>query len=69
MTSSSRWRRSRSRSPEPIEYRRGDEVRLTTPGRVIFECEIERALEASVRGELGEPVVVDSALTKRELDA
>ena len=54
---------------EPIEYRRGDEVRLTTPGRVIFECEIERALEASVRGELGEPIVVDSALTKRELDA
>ena len=54
---------------EPIEYRRGDEVRLTTPGRVIFESEIERSLDASVRGELMEPVVVDAALTKRELDA
>ena len=29
---------------QPIEYRRGDEVRLTTPGRVIFEEEIARSL-------------------------
>jgi DNA-directed RNA polymerase subunit beta' len=53
----------------PIEYRRGDELRLTTPGRVIFESEMERSLAAAVRGELGEPIVVDNALTKRELDA
>ncbi|MGI8973958.1 MAG: DNA-directed RNA polymerase subunit beta' [Gaiella sp.] len=54
---------------QPIEYRFADETRLTTPGRVIFECEIHRALAASVRGELKAPLVVDTALTKRELDA
>ena len=35
---------------QPIEYRSGDEVRLTTPGRVIFETEIERSLRDAVRG-------------------
>src|SRR5687767_3178952 len=33
---------------EPIEFRSGDEVRLTTPGRVIFETEIERSLRDAV---------------------
>ena len=54
---------------EPIEYRRGDEVRLTTPGRVIFESELERSLEDAVTEGLHEPLVIDRALTKRELDA
>src|SRR5690606_8597539 len=54
---------------QPIEYRRGDEVRLTTPGRVIFEEEIARSLRDAVRGDLKEPLVVDHSLTKRELDA
>ncbi len=54
---------------EPIEYRSGDELRLTTPGRVIFETEIERSLRDAVIGDLHEPLVVDRALTKRELDA
>ena len=53
---------------EPIEFRRGDEVRLTTPGRVIFESELERSLADAVKDGLHEPLVVDSALTKRELD-
>ena len=53
---------------EPIEYRRGDDVRLTTPGRVIFECEVERSLHAAARVPFS-PVVVDRALTKRELDS
>ena len=54
---------------EPIEFRRGDEVRLTTPGRAIFEAELERSLDDAVLDGLHEPLVVDRALTKRELDA
>ncbi|MFN8223453.1 MAG: DNA-directed RNA polymerase subunit beta' [Gaiellales bacterium] len=54
---------------QPIEYRRGDEIRLTTPGRVVFEEEIARSLGEAVRGDLKEPLVVDTPLTKRELDA
>ncbi len=54
---------------QPIEYRSGDELRLTTPGRVIFETEIERSLRDAVRDGLHEPLVVDRALTKRELDS
>ena len=54
---------------EPIEYRRGDEVRLTTPGRVIFESELERSLVDAVKDGEAVALVVDRALTKRELDA
>ena len=54
---------------EPVEYRRGDEVRLTTPGRVIFESELELSLIAAVKGGEAVALVVDRALTKRELDA
>jgi DNA-directed RNA polymerase subunit beta' len=54
---------------EPIEYRRGDEIRLTTPGRVIFESELERSLADAVGDGLQEPLLIDRALTKRELDA
>jgi DNA-directed RNA polymerase subunit beta' len=53
---------------EPIEYRRGDEIRLTTPGRVIFESELERSLADAVGDGLEEPLLIDRALTKRELD-
>ena len=54
---------------QPVEFRRGEEIRLTTPGRVIFESELERSLVDAVTD--GQPVtlVVDRALTKRELDA
>ena len=54
---------------EPIEYRRGEEIRLTTPGRVIFEAELERSLKDAVKDGVHEPLMVDTALTKRELDA
>ena len=54
---------------EPVEYRRGDEVRLTTPGRVIFESELELSLIDAVKGGEAVALVVDRALTKRELDA
>jgi DNA-directed RNA polymerase subunit beta' len=53
---------------EPIEYRRGDEIRLTTPGRVIFESELERSLADAVSDGVEEPLLIDRALTKRELD-
>jgi DNA-directed RNA polymerase subunit beta' len=33
---------------DPIEYRRGDEVVLTTPGRVIFNEEVARAILSAV---------------------
>ncbi len=52
---------------EPIEYRRGDELRLTTPGRVIFEEEVARSLDEVV-GEGVERLRIETALTKRELD-
>ncbi|MBM3676391.1 MAG: DNA-directed RNA polymerase subunit beta' [Actinobacteria bacterium] len=54
---------------EPIVYRNGAELQLTTPGRVIFSQEIQRSLGETVRGQLNDPVVVDRPLTKRELDA
>jgi DNA-directed RNA polymerase subunit beta' len=54
---------------EPIEYRIGADLLLTTPGRVIFSQEVQRSLKETVRGELNAPFVVDRALTKRELDA
>jgi DNA-directed RNA polymerase subunit beta' len=54
---------------DPIEFRAGDEVRLTTPGRVVFESEIARSLGEAVKDGRHEPIVVDRALTKRELDS
>src|SRR6266536_365700 len=39
---------------QPIEYRHDDEVVLTTPGRVIFNTEVGRALQEHVTtGEVG----------------
>ena len=36
---------------------------------MIFETEIERSLNEAVRGGIHEPLVVDRALTKREIDS
>jgi DNA-directed RNA polymerase subunit beta' len=54
---------------EPIEFRRGDELVLTTPGRVIFNSEVERALRDGV-GEDGQVVYeyLNRTLSKREMD-
>src|SRR5256884_2629411 len=57
---------------QPIEYRWNDDLLLTTPGRVIFNSEVERALEEAVEEyDNDEPLhdFINKTLTKRELDA
>ena len=46
------------------------ELILTTPGRVIFNTEIERSLEeAVVVGEAGAHTFINRTLSKREIDS
>jgi DNA-directed RNA polymerase subunit beta' len=56
---------------QPIEFRSDDEVFLTTPGRVIFNAEVERCLQEAVPDE-GESVekhdYMNQTLSKREMD-
>jgi DNA-directed RNA polymerase subunit beta' len=55
---------------QPIEYRWNDELILTTPGRVIFNAEIERALAESLEGD-GAQVThefLNRTVAKREMD-
>jgi DNA-directed RNA polymerase subunit beta' len=54
----------------PIEYRWHDELILTTPGRVIFNAEVERSLQdAFEEGEEFEPPeFINQTLAKRETD-
>src|SRR5213083_836378 len=56
---------------QPIEYRHGEEVVLTTPGRVIFNVEVERSLrEAQGLDEAPEDFpYVNTTLSKKEMDA
>jgi DNA-directed RNA polymerase subunit beta' len=57
---------------EPIEFRWNDDLLLTTGGRVIFNSEVERALEEAVEEyDNDEPLhdFINRTLTKRELDA
>src|SRR5205823_3508956 len=58
---------------EPIEFRWvGGDLLLTTPGRVIFNSEVERALEEAVEEyDNEEPLhdFINRTLTKRELDS
>ena len=54
---------------DPIEYRWHGELILTTPGRVIFNTEVERSLEeAVVVGEAGVHTFINRTLSKREID-
>jgi DNA-directed RNA polymerase subunit beta' len=55
---------------QPIEYRHGEELMLTTPGRVIFNVEVERALrEAQGLEETPEDFpYVNTTLSKKEMD-
>jgi DNA-directed RNA polymerase subunit beta' len=54
---------------QPIEYLWRDELIATTPGRVIFNAEIDRALVDAVRTDDHDFPFQNRALTKRELDA
>jgi DNA-directed RNA polymerase subunit beta' len=55
---------------QPIEYRWHGELILTTPGRVIFNVEIERSLEESIvdDGDAKRHDFINRTLSKRELD-
>jgi len=54
---------------QPIEYRWRGELILTTPGRVIFNSEVERALLESFGDEKIElPEFINETLAKREMD-
>jgi DNA-directed RNA polymerase subunit beta' len=56
---------------QPIEYQRNGELVLTTPGRVILNAEIDRALSEAVGevdGDALPPEFVNRTLTKRETD-
>ena len=55
----------------PIEYRRNGDVLLTTPGRVIFNTEVERALQEAMGDEEGAIVLdpyINRTLAKRDVD-
>ncbi len=53
---------------EPIEYEWAGERILTTSGRVIFNAEVERALDEATDGEFEDHPYLNKTLTKRELD-
>jgi DNA-directed RNA polymerase subunit beta' len=54
---------------DPIEYEWSGERILTTPGRVIFNAEVERALDEATGGEFEDHPFLNRTLTKRELDS
>ncbi len=54
---------------EPVEYRWHGEIVLTTPGRVIFNAEIERSLEVAVHTtDNAAHTFINRPLSKREID-
>src|SRR5687767_2020679 len=52
----------------PIEYTWTGERIVTTPGRVIFNAEVERALDDATGGDFEDHPFLNRTLTKRELD-
>ncbi len=56
------------RYQDPVEYEWGSERLLTTPGRVIFNAEVERALDEATDGDSEDHPFLNRTLTKRELD-
>jgi DNA-directed RNA polymerase subunit beta' len=56
---------------EPIEYLWNDELVVTTPGRVIFNAEVDRALQEAVGGRDGDRTVyhafINRTLSKKEV--
>ena len=57
------------RFQDPIEYEWAGARLLTTPGRVIFNAEVERALDEATGGDFEGHPFLNRTLTKRELDA
>jgi DNA-directed RNA polymerase subunit beta' len=56
---------------QPIEYRVNDDVLLTTPGRVIFNAEVERAIHEAAGEDGGAEGIfpyVNRTLSKKEMD-
>jgi DNA-directed RNA polymerase subunit beta' len=53
---------------DPIEYEWSGERILTTPGRVIFNAEVERALDEATGGAFEGHPFLNRTLSKRELD-
>jgi DNA-directed RNA polymerase subunit beta' len=53
---------------DPIEYLWRGELILTTPGRVIFNAEVERALTEAGVPDVSEHPFLNRTLSKRELD-
>jgi DNA-directed RNA polymerase subunit beta' len=53
---------------DPIEFSRNGARLVTTPGRVIFNIEVERALEEALGEDDLEHEFINRALTKREMD-
>jgi DNA-directed RNA polymerase subunit beta' len=53
----------------PIEFQWGSELYVTTPGRVIFNVEVERALDQATGGDFEDHAYLNKVLTKRELDS
>ncbi len=54
---------------QPVEFQWGDELIVTTPGRVILNSEIDRALQEAVLGKEVGRDFLNKTLSKRELDA
>ncbi len=54
---------------DPIEYTWSGERIVTTPGRVIFNAEVERALDEATGGDFEDHAFLNRTLTKRELDS
>jgi DNA-directed RNA polymerase subunit beta' len=54
---------------QPVEVQWGDELIVTTPGRVILNSEIDRALQEAVFGKEVGRDFLNKTLSKRELDA
>jgi DNA-directed RNA polymerase subunit beta' len=53
---------------DPIEYMWSGERLVTTPGRVIFNADVELALDEATGGDFEDHPFLNRTLTKRELD-
>jgi DNA-directed RNA polymerase subunit beta' len=53
---------------QAIEYRHNGELMLTTPGRVIFNAEVERSLREATDGDIGDFPYLNRTLSKKEMD-